>query len=96
MAKRRERGAGTVGKGVVVVVVSSVVVGLSVLVGSSGLLLVSLSLGGFCSVPFVKLKDDKPWASRDAIRGSGGGTRSQRAWVGCMILGYCMELVWMS
>lgn len=95
MVKRRERGAGTVGKGVVVVVVSSVEVGLSVLVGSSGLL-VSLSLGVFFSVPFVKLKDDKPWASRDAIRGSGGGTRSQRAWVGCMILGYCMELVWIS
>lgn len=94
MAKRRERGAGTVGKGVVVVL-SSWVVGLSVLAGSSGLLL-SLSLEGFFSVPFVKLKDDKPWASRDAIRGSGGGTRSQRAWEGCMILGYCMELVWMS
>lgn len=117
MAKRRDRGAGTVGKGLTAVVVvgwfsvsgfvvssagllsASVLSGVVAVMGSSGwasLSSFSFSDGAFSSPSFVRLRDDKPCANRDATRGSGGGTRSHRTCVGCMILGYCMELVWMS
>lgn len=57
--------------------------------------------GSGCAVsssgmPFVSVSDDISFVSLAAPRGSGGGRRSQRACVGCIVLGYCMRFVWMS
>lgn len=88
MAKRRERDDGMVEK-----MVESAAV---VVVGSLSGSLTGSSAGGTESASLASVKVERPFVSLEAARGSGGGRRSQRAWVGCMILGYCMALVWIS